>query len=164
MSQHHTASAAVKLVLDNWTSQNERTDKLLASLTDEQLMQEIAPGKNRGVYLLGHLTAVNDAFFPMFGLGEKMYPSLKTIYLQSPDRAVAETPSVAELRAYWTEVTNAVTAHFQKFHLDDWFGRHQRVSEEDFAKEPHRNKLNVLISRTVHQGYHLGQLALLKRV
>jgi len=43
----------------------------------------------------------------------------------------------------------------------DWMGRHMSVSEEDFAKEPQRNKFNVLIGRTNHQSYHLGQLNLL---
>jgi len=35
------------------------------------------------------------------------------------------------------------------------------VSDEDFSKEPHRNKLNVIINRTNHMSYHLGQLILL---
>jgi hypothetical protein len=43
-----------------------------------------------------------------------------------------------------------------------WFAKHNAVSAEDFAKEPHRNKLNVLITRTIHQGYHLGQMNYLK--
>ena len=34
------------------------------------------------------------------------------------------------------------------------------VSDEDFAREPHRNKLNVLISQTNHLSYHPGQLSL----
>jgi len=45
----------------------------------------------------------------------------------------------------------------------EWFTRHTSVSEEDFIKEPHRNKLNVLITRATHQSYHLGQLIYLKR-
>ena len=34
--------------------------------------------------------------------------------------------------------------------------------EEDFIKEPHRNKLNIILTRTTHLSYHTGQLALLK--
>lgn len=45
----------------------------------------------------------------------------------------------------------------------DWFAKHTAVSDEDFAKEPHRNRLNVLLSRTIHQSNHLGQLSLLKK-
>jgi hypothetical protein len=36
----------------------------------------------------------------------------------------------------------------------DWFSRHMLVSPEDFAKEPHRNKLNVIINRTNHMANH----------
>ena len=34
------------------------------------------------------------------------------------------------------------------------------VSEEDFKKEPHRNKLNVMLSRVTHKASHLGQIDL----
>jgi hypothetical protein len=35
------------------------------------------------------------------------------------------------------------------------------VSEADFLLEPHRNKLNVLLSRASHENYHRGQLVFL---
>jgi hypothetical protein len=44
---------------------------------------------------------------------------------------------------------------------DEWFNKHTAVSAEDFAKEPHRNKLNVIVNRTNHTSYHLGQLVYL---
>jgi hypothetical protein len=37
------------------------------------------------------------------------------------------------------------------------------VTEEDFANEPHRNRLAILLSRTSHASYHLGQLMFLKK-
>ncbi len=37
------------------------------------------------------------------------------------------------------------------------------VTAEDFAREPHRNKLNIVLNRTGHVSYHLGQLVLLKK-
>jgi hypothetical protein len=36
------------------------------------------------------------------------------------------------------------------------------VSEEDFAKEPHRNRFTLLLSRTGHLAFHLGQVVLVK--
>jgi len=42
--------------------------------------------------------------------------------------------------------------------------KHTSVSEEDFAKEPHRNRLNVLTTRTTHLASHYGQLIFLKKV
>jgi hypothetical protein len=53
----------VKSALDAWTTHITRTDKLLQSLSDEQLQQQTAPGRNSGVYLLGHLLAVHDGLF-----------------------------------------------------------------------------------------------------
>ena len=42
----------------------------------------------------------------------------------------------------------------------NWFEKHALVSYEDFVKEPHRNRLNVLLSRTLHLNHHYGQIAL----
>ena len=41
-----------------------------------------------------------------------------------------------------------------------WLERHAAVSEEDFAKDPSRNRFAVLLSRTNHLSYHLGQAVL----
>ena len=42
----------------------------------------------------------------------------------------------------------------------DWVQRHSAVSEEDFAKDPSRNRFAILLSRTNHLSYHLGQAVL----
>ena len=36
------------------------------------------------------------------------------------------------------------------------------VSEEDFEREPHRNRFGVLLGRTAHLAYHMGQAALVR--
>lgn len=152
----------VKMVIDAWGLQNARVDKLLGELTDEQLKAEIAPGKNSGIYVLGHLTAVNDGLQVIFGFGERLYPQLEDIFIKNPENADSEKPSAAELRQYWQEVNAGIRENFKELNADDWFSKHTAVSAEDFAKEPHRNKLNVLMNRTIHQSYHLGQLTFLK--
>ncbi|HYK44364.1 MAG TPA: hypothetical protein VEV83_04300, partial [Parafilimonas sp.] len=73
-------------------------------------------------------------------------------------------PSIDELKKYWSQINSRLTEHFKTMEPADWFSRHMLVSEEDFSKEPHRNKLNVLINRTAHQSYHLGQMAYLRKV
>ena len=153
----------VKMAISAWDSQNTRVDKLIDQLSDEQLLSEIASGKNRGVYLLGHLVAVNDNLIPLFGFGEKLYPQLGAVYLTNPDKSGLTESSVSELKTYWKEVNAKLSQHFSKMQAAEWFTKHNSVSEEDFAKEPHRNKLNVLLNRTTHQSYHLGQLVLLQR-
>lgn len=148
----------IKMALMAWETYNDRVNKLVGNLSDEQLSKEVAPGKNTGTYLFGHLIAVSDNLFPMFGLGEKLYPQLGKIFLDSPDKSGQEFPSTPELKKYWQEVNSKLAGHFSKMNPDEWFTKHTAVSEDDFAKEPHRNKLNVVLNRTNHQSYHLGQM------
>jgi len=158
----NTNELSVKTVLDLWNSRIKATDEVFNKLTDEQLMQEIAPGRNRGIYLLGHLTAVHDRLLPLLNLEEQIYPQLDEPFLAKPDKAVAEIPSAKELRGYWNNVNSKLSNHFNNLKTEDWFLKHNSVSAEDFAKEPHRNRLNVLAGRTVHLASHLGQLVLIK--
>lgn len=153
----------VKMVIDAWETQNSRVDKLLAELSDEDFEKATAPDKNSGVYLLGHLTAVNDGLFEILGFGEKSQPQLEDVFLTNPEKSALEKPSAAQLRRHWSEINGKLREHFQKTTADEWFAGHNSVSDEDFAKEPHRNKLNVLLSRTIHQSYHLGQLNFLTK-
>jgi len=151
----------IKMVVSNWDIQNTRINKFLAGISDEQLLSETAPGRNSGAYLIGHLTAVSDAMLPLFGWGDKLYPQLETIFVKNGDKAGLEKPSLTELKKYWNDVNEKVTQHIHAMQPEDWFTRHAAVSAEDFAKEPFRNKLNVLINRTAHHSYHLGQLVYL---
>ncbi|HXB39469.1 MAG TPA: DinB family protein [Bacteroidia bacterium] len=153
----------VKSVLDAWYSRLEAANKAFDSLTDEQLQNEIAPDKNRAIYLLGHLTAVHDKMLPLLNFEEQQFPHLDDAFLSKPDKSVSDIPSAKDLRANWKNVNSKLTAHFSKLNPDEWFQKHSSVSAEDFVKEPHRNRLNVIIGRTNHLAYHLGQLALVKK-
>jgi hypothetical protein len=158
----NTTHTMVKMVLDRWYAQIKNTDTLLAAITDEQLQQEIAPGRNRGIWLLGHLIAVHDDMLPLLDFGDRLYPALQEPFLKSPDKAVGDIPSAMELRAIWNKQNEAFTLRLERLQPDEWFERHTAVSAEDFIKEPHRNKLNIIITRTSHLSYHLGQLVMLK--
>lgn len=153
----------VKMVITAWDAQNKNVNKLLDTLSGKQLSAETAPGANRGIYLLNHLTAVSDGLLPLLSLGERLQPQLEEIFLKNPDKSDFELPSIDELKKFWNEVNANLASHFNRMSSDEWFTKHAAVSDEDFAKEPHRNKLNVLISRTNHQSYHLGQLSLLAK-
>jgi len=153
----------VKMVLSAWQMQNTRVNELLATLSDEQLSAETAPGRNTGIYLLGHLAATNDRLFTLLDLGERLHPELDEIFIDSPDKSGKKMPSINELKTYWMEINNKLTDSFNKMQPAEWFMRHTTISEEDFLKEPHRNKLSVLITRATHQSYHLGQMAYLKK-
>jgi hypothetical protein len=147
-------------VLNSWKLVISRFDKTLGNLTDDQLQRQAAPGGNRVFYLLGHLTATHDRMFPLLGLGERLHPELDDTYIANADRALADPISATELRRAWAEVNNKLTAAFEKFTLEDWLRKHAAVSDEDFVKDPARNRLAVVISRTNHVSYHSGQVTL----
>ena len=152
----------IKMAVNNWQSYVQRTQKLFDELGDEKLMSEIAPGKNRGIYLLGHLAAYHDALVEILGLGTRNYPELYEVFLQNPDRTDLPMPGLAEVKEVWYNVHERLDAEFARMQPADWFARHNAMTDEDFDKDPSRNKLNVLLNRTGHLANHYGQLLLLK--
>ncbi len=153
----------IKLSLDSWNSHIKRADDLLNSLSDDELKKETAPGRNSGIYLLGHLVAVHDRMLPLLNLGERAHTDLDDAFISNPDKSNKEMPAIEKLRTYWKDTNAKLATHFNTLSVDDWMQKHTSVSDEDFAKEPHRNKLSILISRTGHLAYHFGQLAYLKQ-
>lgn len=65
-----------------------------------------------------------------------------------------------ELTTKWKEIVGELDQAFKAMSESEWLARHTTVTEEDFKKEPHRNKLNVLLSRITHKASHLGQIAM----
>ena len=144
-----------------WDAQNNYLKKLISSLTDEQLTKETAPGKNTGVYLLGHLIAVSDGMLPLLGFGDLLFPEMEEVFLKNPDKSGQIFPSVSDLKQRLEAVNTKLNSHFRSTDVQGWLSRHTVVSPDDFVKEPHRNKLNVVITRTGHMAYHIGQMRLL---
>jgi hypothetical protein len=153
----------ITTVLSNWELAVKRASRTFDGYSDEELLQPIAAGKNRVVYLLGHLTAVHDRMLPLLGLGERQFPQLDDLFISNPDNAATALPPMQELRSQWTAINALLTEKLSGWAPGEWLERHTAVSAEDFAKEPHRNKLNIVLNRTGHLSYHLGQLALLKK-
>lgn len=152
----------IKQVLNAWTAQNKAVSSFFSQYEDDAYMKEVAPNKNRAIYLLGHLTAVNDGLLPLMGFGEKLYPELAEVYLHTSDRSAADKHTVSDLKQKWETVNETLNKHFEKLSNEDWLDRHTSISPEDFKLEPMRNRLNVIIGRTIHQSYHVGQLNLLE--
>lgn len=147
-------------VLNSWKSVNQRFAAVISPLSDEQLQLEIAPGRNRLVYIVGHLAATNDRLFPLLGLGERKYVDLDQVYIDHPDRALDDPMAPAALKAALADVARRLTEAFESFSAEEWLQKHTAVSDEDFAKDPARNRLAVVLSRTNHLSYHLGQVIL----
>jgi hypothetical protein len=158
-NEEHFAATALRA----WQLAVDRLDQLFSALRDEELQTEVAPGRNRIFYLLGHLTAVHDRLFPLLGLGDRLHPELDEEFLTNPDRKSPDRVSAQDLRRAWSEVNRQLAAAFAAVPPAAWLQRHEAVSEEDFAKEPLRNRLSVLLSRTTHAGFHAGQIALTQK-
>jgi hypothetical protein len=148
--------------IGSWKLVIGRFSQVITPLTDEQLQQQVAPGRNRLLYLLGHLTAVHDRMFPLLDLGERLHPELDDIYITSPDKTYPDPLSAADLKQAWIDVNAKLTATFEKLTPEEWLQKHTAVSDEDFAKDPTRNRLAILLSRTSHAAFHSGQAVLVK--
>jgi hypothetical protein len=157
-----TEASLIDSALRSWQQNVDRAGKFFASLTEDQLLQSIAPGKNRLIYLWGHLTAVNDAMLPLLALGTRLHPELDEPFVKNPDHPSQKTFSGKELQRFWDETNQALWAGFTKLSPAEWSQKHTAVSEEDFQKESYRNRFSVLLSRNAHLGYHLGQAILTK--
>jgi len=108
-------------------------------------------------YLWGHLAAVNDRLLPLLGIGARLHPEFDDMFISNPDKSVQLMVSGQSLKAAWQEINQNLWNGFAKFSASDWAQRHTAVSEEDFKREPHRNRFTVLLARTAHLAYHLGQ-------
>jgi hypothetical protein len=148
--------------VNTWKLVIGRFSKALAPLTEQQLQQQVAPERNRLMYLLGHLTAVHDRMFSLLDIGERLHPELDDVYITNPDKTHSDPLSADELKQAWTEVNAKLTEAFEKLTPEEWLQKHTAVSDEDFAKDPTRNCLAILLSRTSHAAFHTGQAILVK--
>ena len=155
-----TENSLIDSALRAWKFNLERAETLFGSLLAGQLEQQIAPGRNRLIYLWGHLAAVNDRLLPLLGIGERLHPEFDAMFISNPDKSVPLTVSAQSLKAAWQEINQRLWEGFSKFSESDWAQRHTAVSDQDFEREPHRNRFGVLLGRTAHLAYHLGQAAL----
>jgi hypothetical protein len=158
-----SGASFIDSALRSWKANVDRAGTFFGALSPEQLQREIAPGKNRLIYLWGHLTAVNDRMLPLLGFGERLHPELDAMFLSNADKTVDLTLSPEQLKHIWEEVNERLWAGISNLSPSEWLEKHTEVSNEDFIREPHRNRFTVLLGRTAHLAYHFGQAALAKR-
>lgn len=156
----HIEESLTKTVLNSWKSVNHRFNEVISQLSDDDLKKEIAPGRNRVLYIVGHVAATNDRLFPLLGIGERRYRDLDSVYIDQPDRAVDDPVVPSALKAASDDAARRITEALERFTSEEWLQKHTAVSDEDFAKDPGRNRLAVVLSRTNHMSYHLGQIML----
>ena len=97
---------------------------------------------------------------PLLGLGERLHPEFDAAFVSNPDKSQSDIPSHEQVLQAWNTINRELWKGFEKISWSDWLQRHSAVSEEDFAKDTSRNRFAVLLSRTNHLSYHLGQAML----
>ena len=139
----------VALGLKVWKAQIERADKLFGGLSSEDLLREIAPGRNRLLYLWGHLTATHDAMLPLLGLRERVHPEFDVAFISNPDKSQAVIPSHEQVRDLLQE-----TAAMREGHFEFPNGQHSNYYfQMPLAMRYHGNArvLNVALSRLLRR-------------
>jgi hypothetical protein len=153
----------IDVALRSWKSNVDRAGAFFGALSTEELQKEIAPGKNRLIYIWGHLAAVNDRMVAILGFGERLHPELDAMFVSNPDKTVKLTLSPEKLKNIWDEVNERLWTGISRLSPSEWLEKHTAVSDADFSREPHRNRFAVLLGRTTHLAYHLGQAVLPKQ-
>ena len=155
------AAQSIQQLQNQFFNQVKNISNFFSKYEDDVYLGEVSPGRNRAIYLLGHLVSTHDSMMPLLGFGQKSFPEYEAFFTTSPDRSFEKIPSLGELKDAWEKVNKTLAAHFSQLKPEDWLLPHTRVSDADFAIDPLRNKLSILISRTGHISYHSGQLTFL---
>ncbi len=126
---------SVRVAINSWKLVVERADKVFSNLSDSQLLKKVvAPGRNRLIYLLGHLTAIHDAMFSILGLGPRLHPELDAIFVSEPDNKQVQLPAASDLKRYWDEVNRKLLSQFENLSADEWLQRHRRFQRRTMPK------------------------------
>jgi hypothetical protein len=150
----------IEICLIQWDTYNRRMQKMLDVLSADHYNKAIVPGGNSPSWLMGHLADTDDALLELFGIRKRMFPELAKIYHHERGTNQMGHLTKEELTTRWKTIVAELDNAFKSMSESDWHGRHMAVTEEDFKKEPQRNKLNVMLSRVSHKASHLGQVAM----
>ncbi len=140
---------------------NAWAEHVLRSLSDDDLRHNISPGRNHGIWILGHVVWSQDHLAQYLGQGGFSYPDLVPLFASGTElRGLEHYPSAAELRALWPLIcakNAAIIADLSDDQLDDYHAMIEGDPEQDYFK----TKENCIINWTLHELYHFGQLAML---
>jgi hypothetical protein len=148
--------------LQSWSQVIARLDQKLLNLTDEQLERQVSPERNRLIYLLGHLTVAHDKMRILLRMNDRLHPELDIAFFDHPDRSQRHQFSTSDLKKAWSDVNQDLMAGMLRFTSKEWLERHGAVLEAEFLLDQSRTRLAILLSRTNHASFHLGQIVLAK--
>jgi hypothetical protein len=155
-------SIAVQVSLKSWYGQVQTAGSFFESLKPEIWYQEVSPGRNTVIYLVGHLINSSDMLLELLNVGERRFKEYEIPFSLQPDKSGTIFPEPAELMKNWHDIHQTLKLAFDAMTDSDWAARHNNMTDDDLLTDPLRNKLNVLQSRSTHIAYHLGQAKLVQ--
>ncbi len=133
----------------------------LKILSNEDLIESIIPGKNHGVWILGHLIESEDELSTFLGKGSMLFPSYLELFGQgSKLQPVDLYPSLEELRSHWKNVVSKNETILKEMKDTELEEPHCQRSEND-PNDFFQTKGRCIAIWSLHQMYHNGQLAIL---
>jgi hypothetical protein len=82
------------------------------------------------------------------------------MFLSNPDRAVSDIFSGEQIKDASARIQQAMWGAFIQFTPSEWLEPHSAASDEHFSADATRNRFTVMVNRTAHTAYHLGQVVL----
>lgn len=138
----------------------EWLNNYINTLLDEEFRLEISPGKNHGVWILGHLISSDDDFSVYMGKGELLFPEYQKLFGQGSRLQPPESyPPVSELKNKWNmlfEKNKKIYSELKDHELDEI----PENADENFTGY-FKTKGIVVMAWNLHQMYHGGQLGVL---
>jgi hypothetical protein len=133
----------------------------LDAIKDDELMIEIVPGRNHGIWILGHLIASDDDLSLYINKEPMLYPELQELFKQgSTLQDINKYPPIPELREKWKKVCEKNEKLFSQI-TDEMLDQYHEMITGDPEKDYFKTKEVVIINWTLHQIHMAGQLALL---
>jgi hypothetical protein len=134
----------------------------LKSLSDEDLKKEISPGRNHGVWILGHLIQSEDELSKYLGKGDYLFPENEKLFGQkNKPGPVSSYLGIPVLRTQWEAVAGKNDKILSELTDAEWDEPHALIEgsiDEDYFK----TKGGCVMNWILHQTYHIGQLVLLR--
>src|SRR5882724_3373697 len=96
---------SLDICLIQWTTLNNRMQKLLDTIPENNFSKPIVSGGNSPSWLLGHLVDTDDSLLELFGIRQRLYPEMKAIYNHERGANQSGHLSKPELISKWKDIT-----------------------------------------------------------
>ncbi|MGD6818578.1 DinB family protein [Metabacillus sp. 84] len=132
--------------IDEWNREAQATERILNTLTDESLAQEISPGYNHLGGLGWHITVAIHSLLSQTGL-----------QFQHPAHIETVPESAEEIASAYSSTSKSMVKAVQ----EQWSDETLNETREFFGNE--RPVQSILRDLIQHQAHHRGQMTVLMR-